>query len=85
MADLSVDDLQVPGTIFQIGIEPNRVDILTSVDGLDFDSAWARRVISTYGGIPISLLGKAELIANKRRVGRPQDVLDIERLEAAKD
>lgn len=83
MADLTVGDLATPGTLFQIGIAPNRIDIMTSVDALDFQQAWARSVESTYEGIPIRLLSAEDLVRNKRAVGRPQDLLDIERLLAA--
>jgi hypothetical protein len=81
MSDLTLEDLSVPGTIFQIGVAPNRIDVLTSIEGVDFDSAWARRVASTYGGVPIALLSLPDLLVNKRAVGRPQDQLDLEKLE----
>jgi hypothetical protein len=84
MADLSADDLAIPGTIFQIGIAPNRIDILTSIDAVTFDDAWARRSSSTYGGVPIALLSVEDLLANKRAVGRRQDLFDVERLERQK-
>jgi hypothetical protein len=81
MGDLAVTDLAVEGTIFQLGIAPNRIDILTSIDGVRFDDAWSRRVPSTYGGVPIHVLSIEDLLANKRKVGRPQDLLDVENLE----
>jgi hypothetical protein len=81
MADLTVDDLAVPGTIFQIGIAPNRVDVLTAIDAVTFDEAWPRRVRSSYGGVPISLLSVDDLLVNKRAAGRLQDQLDVEQLE----
>jgi hypothetical protein len=84
MADLTVDDLAVPGTIFQIGIAPNRVDIITSIDAVTFDEAWPRRVPSTYGGVRIALLSIDDLLTNKRAAGRKQDLLDVERLEQRK-
>ena len=84
MSDLTVEDLSVPGTIFQIGVAPNRIDVLTSIEAVDFDAAWARRVESTYGGVPIALLSLADLLVNKRAVGRPQDYLDVEKLERAR-
>jgi hypothetical protein len=84
MADLTVDDLAVPGTIFQIGIAPNRVDIITSIDAVTFDEAWPRRVSSRYGGVPIALLSIDDLLTNKRAAGRTQDLLDVERLEKRK-
>jgi hypothetical protein len=70
-----------PELIYQIGIAPNRIDIMMGIAGVDFSSAWAARVESTYDGIPIHILGKADLIKTKRATGRPQDLLDLERLE----
>jgi len=81
LADLTIEDLAVEGTIFQIGIAPNRIDFVTSVDALSFEDAWQRRVASTYGDVPTSLLSIEDLLANKRAVGRPQDLIDVENLE----
>jgi hypothetical protein len=81
MADLTLDDLATPGTVFQMGVEPNRIDILTRIEGVEFEAAWAGRQSSAYGDVPISVLGLTELIANKRTLGRPQDLLDVARLE----
>ncbi len=81
MSDLTVSDLATPGTIFQIGIAPNRIDVLTSIEAVSFEDAWQRRGHSTYGGIPISILSREDLLVNKRAVGRKQDLLDVERLE----
>jgi len=85
METLTPEDLATPGTIFQIGFEPNRIDIVTTVEGLSFAEAWKARVKSTYGEIPISILGLDELLLNKRVVARPQDLLDVEWLERVKD
>lgn len=86
MHDLSVDDLHVPGTIFQIGIAPNRIDVLTSIEAVSFDDAWSRRLERTYDGVPISTLSVDDLITNKRAVGRPQDLIDVDKLvKASKD
>lgn len=84
LADLTVDDLSVPGTVFQIGVEPNRIDIVTSVDAVLFADAWLRRTTATYGTVPISVIGFEDLLANKRAVGRPQDLLDVDQLEKAR-
>jgi hypothetical protein len=54
LADLSVDDLSVPGTVFQIGVAPNRIDITTSIEGVDFARAWPSRVAASYGSAPIA-------------------------------
>lgn len=85
MHDLTVEDLASLGTIYQIGVEPNRIDILTAPAALDFGAAWDRHVESTYDKLPIPMLSLDDLIRNKRSVGRPQDLLDLERLEKEKD
>jgi hypothetical protein len=83
LADLKAQDLATPGLIFQIGIAPNRIDVLTAIDGVAFEAAWPRRLHSAYAGVPIGLLSIQDLITNKRTVGRAQDLLDVEKLEAA--
>ena len=84
METLEVEDLATPGTIFQIGVEPNRIDVITAIEGLVFGEAWEHGVHSTYGEIPIVLLSLNDLLVNKRSVGRPQDLLDVDALERAK-
>lgn len=83
LSDLTEEDLATPGTIFQIGVAPNRIDVITSVEALDFELAHAQATSSTYGGVPIRLLSKEHLLRNKRAVGRPQDLIDVENLEKA--
>jgi hypothetical protein len=78
---VSVADFLRPGVVYQMGLPPNRIDILTAVDGLDFGACWPRRVTSTYGDAPVHYLAKADLITNKRTVGRPQDLEDVRALE----
>jgi hypothetical protein len=82
LANLTADDFTHPGWMIQIGIAPNRIDLLTSADGLDFEEAWGRREAHTYGGQPVWILSRADLIRNKRATGRPQDLVDIQSLEA---
>lgn len=80
LENVKVEDFAAPGTIFQIGVAPNRVDILTSLEGIEFEQAWAARTKSTYGGVPIGVLSAEDLIVNKRAVARPQDLLDVDAL-----
>ena len=84
LADLTDADLATPGVVFQIGVAPNRIDIITKIDGVEFEGAWQRRLPSTYAGVPISMLSLDDLITNKRASGRPQDLLDLDKLIAAK-
>jgi hypothetical protein len=74
-------DFTDPNLIYQIGVAPNRVDIVMSIAGVDFEAGWANRVESTYGGTPIHVIGKDDLIRAKKASGRPQDLLDVDALE----
>lgn len=77
-------DLAVHGTVFQIGVAPSRIDILTSIDGVEFSDAWNERIKVEVEGIRVNVIGRSHLIANKKTVGRPQDLADIARLESEK-
>ena len=63
---LNSDDFCDPELVHQIGIEPNRIDVIMSIKAVTFDEAWAHRSESTYSGIPIHIIGHAALIRNKR-------------------
>jgi len=78
---ITPQDLEKPGPWLVFGRAPTRVDILTAVDGLVFADAWGRRVDRPFGAVTAPVLSMDDLIANKRRVGRPRDVLDVEELE----
>lgn len=69
------------GVVYQIGLPPSRIDILTAIAGLEFAPCHARRVESSYGGSPVAYLSRQDLIVNKRAVGRPQDLEDVRALE----
>jgi len=79
--DLTIDDLSRPGMVFQIGVEPSRIDILTAISGVAFDRAWGNRMQITMDGIDLCVLGRADLIVNKRACGRPKDIADAESLD----
>jgi hypothetical protein len=78
---LTQEDLKAEGTIYQIGVPPNRVDLITVVDGVEFEAAWRGRTHVDVDDIRIPVIGKADLITNKRTVGRPQDLVDVDLLE----
>jgi hypothetical protein len=67
--------------LIQLGRPPTRIDLLTSISGVTSDEAFAGKVSAELDGIPVSVLGKDALIRNKRAVGRPQDLVDIDTLE----
>lgn len=84
LSGLKEADLSVHGTVFQIGVAPSRIDILTSIDGVEFADAWNQRVEVEVEGIRVNVIGRSHLIANKKAVGRPQDLADVARLESEK-
>ena len=80
LAGISVEDFSKPELVYQMGRPPNRVDILMSIAGIDFDAAWGRRVETEIDGIQVWFLSKEDLLVNKQSVGRPQDLLDVQTL-----
>jgi hypothetical protein len=80
LAGVSVDDFADEDAVFQIGVEPLRIDILVGVSGLAFEEAWPRRLKAEYGGLPVNVIARDDYIANKRASGRPQDLRDVETL-----
>ena len=74
-------DFTQPAQMIQLGRAPNRIDLLTSITGVTTEEALASKVEAELDGIPIFILSKEALIRNKRAVGRPQDLVDLELLE----
>lgn len=81
MRSLTEKDFTDKKMVYQIGIEPNRIDIIMGISGMKFSSAWKNRKRITYGGIPAMMIGKRDLIRSKISTGRPQDMLDVEQLK----
>ncbi len=75
--ELTERDLATPDQVFQIGIVPNRIDLMTSISGVRFEDAWPRRVTVQLEGRPVSVLGREDLILNKLTAGRPRDLADL--------
>ena len=76
------DDLLRPGIVIQLGLPPRRIDLLTCITGVEFDTAWRGRVEQVLEGRSIAYLGRSDLLANKRATGRAQDLVDVSLLEA---
>lgn len=81
LGELRVSDLAGADVVFQIGVPPNRIDVVTGIDGLTFAEAWPNRLHAAFGDQPIAVISRLDLVRNKRASGRPQDLLDAERLE----
>jgi len=70
-----------PDVVFQIGVAPRRIDIMSSVSGVEFDEAYQHRQTVELEGMPIPILSYDDLVRNKRATGRDKDRLDADRLE----
>jgi len=81
LEQFSEEDLTEPEVVFQIGVSPNRIDLLTSVTDLVFEKAWTQRVTVEVQSLSVPVLGREDLIRNKRAVGRPRDLADVGELE----
>jgi hypothetical protein len=81
--DLTLDDLTGDDTVFQIGLPPSRIDILTGVSGVTFAEAWPGRIEIEIGDLKVPVIGRAEFVRNKRSTGRPRDLADIAMLDEA--
>jgi len=81
LQELTERDLATPDLVFQIGVAPYRIDLLTSIDGVSFDEAWRDRASVRVEGQEIPLIGREDLLRNKRATGRLRDLADAEELE----
>lgn len=80
-AGLTRADLSTPGTVYQMGVPPRRIDVLTAISGVTFDEAWADKTAIEVAGHPVHFIGRDALARNKRASGRPKDLADLEILE----
>ncbi len=78
---VDVQDFFTPDLVFQIGVAPQRIDLLTSISGVSFDDAWSARCSLDVEGRAIGVLGRHNLLVNKRSTGRPKDLADAAWLE----
>ncbi len=78
---LTAEDFMQRYRAVQLGFEPNRIDLLTTLTGVSFEEAWEQRVSAVLDGIPVWFISREHFIRNKRASGRPQDLADVARLE----
>jgi predicted nucleotidyltransferase len=81
MQTITQEDLQTEGVVFQIGVAPRRIDIITTASGLDFEETFKRSIAIDIDGIDVHIPSLADLIRNKRAAGRTKDLADAEALE----
>lgn len=80
---LTAADLATAGTVFQLGVPPRRIDLLTSIDGVAFTTAWPRRITACFGDLEVAVIGRDDLLRNKRAAKRPKDLVDVQMLRRA--
>jgi hypothetical protein len=82
LLDLTEKDLATDDTVFQMGVAPRRIDVLTGISGVTFDDAWLSRVSVAIEGLTVPVIGRDDLLRNKAAAGRPKDLADLAALGA---
>jgi hypothetical protein len=80
VAEITEEDFARPGVIYQIGVPPGRIDILTELTGLRFEEAWPDRIRRPFGELDVDFIDRDSFLRNKRATGRLKDLSDIEGL-----
>lgn len=70
------DDFARPDHVYQMGLPPRRIDLLTSISGVSFDDACVETLVGTLGSVPVRFIGRSALLRNKLASGRPRDLAD---------
>jgi hypothetical protein len=81
---ISTEDFSRPGAVYQMGLPPRRIDVLTEISGVSFDEAWASRASAEVDGRTVHLIGREAFLKNKAAAGRPKDLADAARLKKTK-
>jgi hypothetical protein len=80
LGQVTADDFSRPGVVFQIGLAPLRIDVLTQLSGIVFEEAWPTRTRANFGPVAVDVIGRDAFIKNKRATGRARDLGDVEAL-----
>ncbi len=81
---IQIDDFSAEGIVFQIGVAPRRIDILTQATGLTYEEADEDKITVEIEGLKIPVISLEEFIKNKMATGRDKDKLDVEALTKKK-
>ncbi len=81
---ITKEDFQIDGTIFQIGVAPRRIDIITAASGLTFEETYRNSIPINIDGVEVHIPSIEDLILNKKASGRTKDLADVEALESLK-
>jgi len=78
LKNLKVEDFLASGQVIQLGLSPVRIDIFTSLTGVSWQQVYSNKIKGKYADVPVYFIGKKELIANKKALGRHKDLADLE-------
>lgn len=81
LGEIEARDFETPGIVFQIGVAPRRIDILTTIDAIEFEEAWSEREEVEVEGLRVPVISRRHLLRNKQATGRPKDRADVVWLE----
>lgn len=81
LRDINEGTFTEPDVVFQIGVAPRRIDIITAISGVSFTQAYEKRLTVEVEGLAIPVISRDDLIANKRATGREKDRLDADHLD----
>jgi predicted nucleotidyltransferase len=82
---ITIEDLTKDDFVIQLGNEPNRIDILTDIAAVTFDEAWCNRLVVKNNGLELPFISIEDLVNNKSKAGRPQDLADVAALKKIKN
>jgi len=81
LREISESDFAAPGVVYQMGVPPGRIDILTNLTGITFEQAWPQRVYHPFGEVRVPIIGREAFIQNKKATGRAKDLGDIDGMD----
>jgi len=83
LKDVAVEDFTNKDLVYQIGVEPVRVDIIMGIPAVKFEHAWRNRKIANFDGIKVNIIGIDELLKSKKRLKRHSDIADLDSLKSS--
>lgn len=78
---LTPESFVQPATLVEMGVPPLQIHVMTSISGVSWEEAWAGRTPVRFGGTEVAVIGRRELLQNKKAAGRPKDLADVEALD----
>ena len=78
---LKASDFYDPDVVVQLGQEPNRIDLITRIDGISFDDVWENKVAGQFDNTPVWFISASDYVKYKRAAGRTKDLADAEEIE----